>query len=157
MSVFSSLTNRIFIASALLVVASIAVPVYFVIGAMTEQAEAQLRGSLDEAASLVDEYGRAKFEDFVRLARLVADLPRLKAAVAEDDPPTVWELGHASATDVDHGIEVRAPRSLPLVVAHIGQGRIVGGPDAVIDDEDVQPAEGLHGVVDRSLRRTGVT
>jgi len=88
MSVFSSLTNRIFLASTMLVLVSIAVPVYFVTQAVTANAEAQLRNGLDEATSLVDEYGRAKFEDFVRVARLVADLPRLKAAIADDDLPT---------------------------------------------------------------------
>jgi signal transduction histidine kinase len=92
MSLFSSLTNRIFLASTLLVLVSIAVPVYFVTQAVTTQAETQLRTGLDEATSLVDEYGRAKFEDFVRVARLVADLPRLKAAVAEDHPPTALPI-----------------------------------------------------------------
>ena len=89
MNLLSSLTNRIFLTSLALVIVSIAAPMYFVVGAVTEQAETQLRTSLNEAASLVDEYGRAKFEDFVRFARLVADLPKLKAAVATDDPPTV--------------------------------------------------------------------
>ena len=89
MSVFSSLTNRIFIASVLLVIASIAVPVYFVNAAVNAHVEAELRRGLDEAASLVDEYGRTQFETFVGLARAVADLPKLRAAVAEDHPPTV--------------------------------------------------------------------
>src|SRR6185369_7389375 len=90
--VLSSLTNRIFLASMLLVLVSIAIPAYFVLNAVTDQAETQLRNGLDEAALLVDEYGSAKFEDFVRLARLVADLPKLRAAVAENDPPTVDPL-----------------------------------------------------------------
>jgi signal transduction histidine kinase len=89
MSVFSSLTNRIFIASALLVIASIAVPMYFVNAAVNTRVEAELRRGMDEAALLVDEYGRTQFDTNLGLARAVADLPRLKAAVAEDDPPTV--------------------------------------------------------------------
>jgi len=89
MSVLSSLTNRIFIASAVLVVASIAVPVYFLNAALNAKEEAELRRGLDQAASLVDEYGRAQFDNFVRLARAVADLPKLKAAVTSDDPLTV--------------------------------------------------------------------
>src|SRR5262245_35821622 len=89
MSVLSSLTNRIFIASALLVIASIAVPMYFVNAAVNSRVEAELRRGLDEAVLLVDEYGRTQFETNLGLARAVADLPRLKAAVAEDDPPTV--------------------------------------------------------------------
>jgi signal transduction histidine kinase len=89
MSVFSSLTNRIFIASAVLVLGSIVVPVYLVNVAVTEQANAELERGLDEAAQLVNEYVSQRFENFVQIARTVADLPRLKAAVAEDHPPTV--------------------------------------------------------------------
>src|SRR5436190_16026467 len=89
MRVLASLTNRIFFASVVLVIASIAVPVYFVNAAVSAQAEGELRRRLDEAAFLVDEYGRTQFDNFVRLARAVADLPKLKAAVAEDHPPTV--------------------------------------------------------------------
>ena len=89
MSVFSSLTNRIFIASAILVLGSIVVPVYLVNVAVTEQANAELERGLDEAALLVNEYVSQRFENFVQVARAVADLPRLKAAVAEDHPPTV--------------------------------------------------------------------
>jgi len=92
--VLASLTNRFFFTSAALVLAAIAVTMSFVVGAVTEQAETQLRTSLAEAASLVDEYGRAKFEDFLRVARIVADLPKLKAAVAEDDPPTVLPIAN---------------------------------------------------------------
>jgi signal transduction histidine kinase len=74
------------------VLVSIAVAVYFVTVAVTSQAELELRSGLDQAASLVDDYGRAQFDNFVRLARLVADLPKLKAAVSEDDPPTVTPI-----------------------------------------------------------------
>jgi signal transduction histidine kinase len=89
MSVFSSLTNRIFIASAILVLGSIVVPVYLVNVAVTKQANAELERGLDEAAVLVNEYVSQRFENFVQVARAVADLPKLKAAVAEDHPPTV--------------------------------------------------------------------
>ena len=93
MSVFSSLTNRIFIASAMLVLVSITVPVYFVIGVVTGQAEAQLRSSLDEAASLVDEYGRVGGRDdvFAARAEAMADLIGPNASVA-----LVPGAGHAA-------------------------------------------------------------
>jgi signal transduction histidine kinase len=92
MSLLSSLTNRIFFASAMLVLASISVIVYRVNVSITSQAQAELVNGLNEAASLVDEYKRAQFDHFVGLGRLVADLPRLKAAVAEDHPPTVQPI-----------------------------------------------------------------
>ncbi len=69
MSVFSSLTNRIFIASAVLVLGSIVVPVYFVNVAVTAQANAELRRGLDEAALLVNDYVTQRFENFVQVGR----------------------------------------------------------------------------------------
>lgn len=89
MTPFSSLTNRIFIASGALAVLSIAVAIYNVNVAVTAQAEQELTRGLDEAGTLVEEYRRLLFDHFSREARLVADLSKLKAAVELDHPPTV--------------------------------------------------------------------
>ena len=51
MSLFSSLTNRIFFGSALLAVGSIAIAIYNVNVAVTRQAEQELRRGLDEAGT----------------------------------------------------------------------------------------------------------
>ncbi len=126
MSLLSSLTNRIFLASTLLVLVSITAPVYFVTQAVTAQAEAQLRNGLDEATSLVDEYGRAKFEDFVRVARLVADLPRLKASVADDDPPTALPVAK------DYQQQVQAD----LFIVTGRTGRILAQLGTVVPDAE---------------------
>jgi signal transduction histidine kinase len=88
-SLFSSLTNRIFVASALLAVVSIAVGIYNVNKAVTTQAERDLLRGLDESRTLIEENRRILVEHFTREARLIADLPRLKAAVELNDPPTV--------------------------------------------------------------------
>ena len=50
MTVLSSLTNRIFIAGALLVVLSIGVAIYRVNSSVARQAEADLRAGLAEAS-----------------------------------------------------------------------------------------------------------
>ena len=50
---------------------------------------AELQRGIDEAATLVDEYRKFSFETFGRDARLIADLPVLKAAVDTHDPATV--------------------------------------------------------------------
>jgi signal transduction histidine kinase/uncharacterized membrane-anchored protein YhcB (DUF1043 family) len=92
MSIFSSLTNRIFFASALLAVASIAIAIYNVNAAVTDQAEKELRRGLDEAGTLIEEYRRVLVEHFTREARLIADLARLKATVDTDDPTTVQPI-----------------------------------------------------------------
>jgi signal transduction histidine kinase len=89
MNLFSSLTNRIFVATALLAVLSIGVAVGIVNRAVTRQAERELQRGLDEAATLVEQYRQFSFETFGREARLIADLPVLKAALDTGDPATL--------------------------------------------------------------------
>jgi signal transduction histidine kinase len=89
MTLFSSLTNRIFFASALLTVFAIAVAVYRVNVAVTAQAENELQRGLQEAGTLLEEYHTRLFGDFSRETRLIADLPKLKAALDTEDPATV--------------------------------------------------------------------
>ena len=92
MTIFSSLTNRIFLGSALLTVVTIAVAVYRVNVAVTTQAENELHRGLDEAGTLLEEYRTTLFEHYTREARLVADLSNLKAALDSQDPLTVQPI-----------------------------------------------------------------
>ena len=92
MTIFSSLTNRIFVASAVLTVLAIAVAVYRVNVAVTAQAENELHRGLDEAGTLLENYRTTLFEHYAREARLVADLSDLKAALDTKDPPTVQPI-----------------------------------------------------------------
>jgi signal transduction histidine kinase len=89
MTLFSSLTNRLFFAMALLAVMSIGAATYYATAAVTAQAEGELRRGVDEAGTLVEEYRTLLLEHFNREARLVADLPRFKATVELNDPPTL--------------------------------------------------------------------
>jgi signal transduction histidine kinase len=86
---FRSLTNRIFFGSALLAVASIAIAIYNVNVAVSSRAEQELRRGLDEADKIIEEYRRVLVDHFTREARLIADLPVLKAAVDTNHPTTV--------------------------------------------------------------------
>jgi signal transduction histidine kinase len=88
----SSLTNRIFLASTLLATLSLGVVFYFVNAGVSAQAEAELRRDLDDAATLVEQHRGTLTHTFSRMARLVADLPKLKAAVVTLDPPTVQPI-----------------------------------------------------------------
>src|SRR4029453_2665912 len=88
LKLFSSLTNRIFVASALLAVVSIALGIYNVNVAVTKQAEDELLRGLSEARTLIKENRREQVEHFTREARLIADLPKLKAAIGEADSAT---------------------------------------------------------------------
>ena len=89
MRVFSSITNRIFLASALLAMLSIGAAVYFVSARLTTQTELELQRDLTEAATLVDDQRRNQFENFSRIATLIADLPKFKAVVEIGDRPTL--------------------------------------------------------------------
>jgi signal transduction histidine kinase len=126
MSILSSLTNRIFLASAVLVIGSIAVPVYFVNVAVTKQANAELQRGLNEAALLTNDYVTQRFDNFVQVARSVADLPKLKAAVDADDPPTVTPI----ARDYERQIQA------DLFVVTGKSGRVLAsvGPASPGDD-----------------------
>jgi signal transduction histidine kinase len=90
--ILSSLTNRIFLASATLAVVSIGAAVYFVSLTTTRQAEVELQRGLIEAGTLVDQQCEALVQSLTVMARLVADLPKLKAAVDSRDPPTVQPI-----------------------------------------------------------------
>jgi signal transduction histidine kinase len=89
MNAFSSLTNRIFFAMALLAVLLISAAVYIVNRAVTGQAERDLDRGLEQAARQVEDYRNVLFDGFKRDARFIADLPRLKAALDSQDARTV--------------------------------------------------------------------
>ena len=92
MRVLGSITNRIFLASALLAMLSIAAAVYFVSSRMTVETEAELQADLKEAATLVDEQRVTQFDNVARTAALIADLPKFKAALDIGDRPTMMPI-----------------------------------------------------------------
>lgn len=92
MSVTSSLTNRVFLGSALLAVVSMGAATYRMSVAVSAQAEADLRARLDESATLVSEFARAQFADFVVKGSLIADLPVLRNAASTAHAPTVQPI-----------------------------------------------------------------
>ena len=81
MRITSSLTNRIFLAWTLVAALSLGFALYVVNARATQEAEADLVRGLDEAGALVEENREELTNTVTRLARLVADLPKLKAAV----------------------------------------------------------------------------
>ena len=89
MRVASSLTNRMFLASTLLAVLALGSAFYFVNARVSEEAEADLRRSTTKAATLADRRQQDLTESFTAVARIVAEVPQLKAAVDTGDPLTV--------------------------------------------------------------------
>ncbi len=84
-----SLSNRIFLASALLAALSIGAALFFVRARLTTEAQQALDRDVLTAATIVDRQQAALFETFTRTATLLADQPRFKAALDTNDAPTV--------------------------------------------------------------------
>lgn len=92
MPFLTSLSNRIFFASALLAVLSLGVAFSMTNFIVTRQAEADLGRDLDDAAGLVEQYRATVVQQVAQQARLIADLPKFKAAVELDHIPTLEPL-----------------------------------------------------------------
>ena len=114
-----SLRSRVFAATALVAVLPTVLALGLATRRVTQEAEAELARSLAEAARLVEQYHGARLETARERASLVADLPKLKAAVAEGDPRTAepdrpglsrpGALGRAGA-DGPRGADARLAR-----------------------------------------------
>jgi signal transduction histidine kinase len=89
---FSSLTNRIFFASAALAILCISTAIYVVNVSVTRSAEAELERALRQTGAVVDQQRATVSDLFAVLARFVDQHSNLKAAVATDDPPTVQPI-----------------------------------------------------------------
>ncbi len=122
MRVLGSITNRIFLASALLAMLSIGAAVYLISARMTSETEAELRRDLTEAATLVDEQRRTQFDNVARTARLIADLPKFKAVVEIADRPTLQPI----AADY----QVQAGADLLMVTGTDGELLAIAGESA---------------------------
>ena len=116
----SSLSNRIFLACTLLATLSLGFAFWVVNATATKEAEADLQRGLVDAAELVDEHRISELTYTFRLARLVADLPKLKAGVVTGDLPTVQPL-------VD---DYRTQMNVDLLVVSDRQGQVLGSAGA---------------------------
>jgi signal transduction histidine kinase len=134
MRLLSSLQNRIFLASATVAVLSIAFSMQFVTSRLEREVEAELERGLGESASLVEQQHAARLQTRVLMARLIADLPKLKAAVDTNEPTTVQPLAADYRELVGSNLFAVANRSGEVLVA-------LGGPaGAIADRSAVQTA-----------------
>src|SRR4030095_15384013 len=124
----SSLTNRIFIASTLLAIVSLGLAFYFINARVSSEAEADLRRSLTEAATLVDLRRENLTDTFRTMARLFADIPKLKAAMADADAATAQPVAD----------EYRKLISADLLVLTDPRGAVLG-----VSGSDAEPVRGL--------------
>ncbi len=89
MRTLGSLSNRLFLVCVVLSIASIGGAMLFVSVRLTREHEHAMAQRLDETITLVERQRRLLLETSTRLARLVADLPKLKAALSTGDAPTI--------------------------------------------------------------------
>src|SRR5262249_28091139 len=89
MKALSSLRSRIFLASALLVVLSIGTATYVVGARVGRELEGSLQRDIASTGRLVEQLRTTRGQTFTMMAQLIADAPKLKAAVDTNDPPTV--------------------------------------------------------------------
>ena len=114
-SVASSLTNRVFLACTLLAMLSLGFAFYFVNERASTAAETELRRGLEEAGTLVDQHAATRTDHYTRLTRVVADLPKLKAAVETGDAPTVQPLADEYREEVGADLLILTGRSGALL------------------------------------------
>jgi signal transduction histidine kinase len=135
MSVVSSLTNRIFLACTVVAALSLGFAFWYVNNRASREAEEELRRGLSEAGQLVDEHRDTLSDTFTRLARLIGDLPKLKAAVETGDPPTVQPLADEYARDMRADVLVLTS-PLGAVLGRVGETvtdlpRVIAGAGAL--------------------------
>jgi signal transduction histidine kinase len=152
MSVVSSLTNRIFLACTVVAALSLAFAFWYVNNRASREAEEELRRGLAEAGQLVDEHRATLTDTFTRLARLIGDLPKLKAAVETGDPPTVQPLADEYARDMRADVLVlTSPQG--TVLGRVGEivpelPRVISSADALDELSTFVPhGRGLLNVV----------
>ena len=91
MTLLSSLRGRIFVASALLAVFAIAAAIFVVNQRVTREAESALQREIRATGALVDQLRKTRIDTYTAMTRLIADLPKLKAAVVTNDALTVQD------------------------------------------------------------------
>jgi signal transduction histidine kinase len=119
MRALSSLRSRIFLASALLAVLCIAVAISLVNYTVTKEAERTLEREIIATGAQVDQLRAERTQTFTLMARLIADLPKLKAAMDTNDPPTVQ--------DIARGYQSQLNASLLMITNKAGQVLFAAG------------------------------
>jgi two-component system, NtrC family, sensor histidine kinase HydH len=135
MKFLASLTNRIFLASSLLAVISIAAAILVVNARVTRDAEAGLQRQLRDAATLVAEWRTTLSGNFLLAARLIADTPKLKAAVDTGDAMTVQPLAEEYRRQVSSDVFIVCDRL----------GRPLASSPGAIEPPSASVAEALLG------------
>ncbi len=123
MKMLSSLRSRIFLASALLAVLSIGVAIYLVNRTVTGEAERTLEREIVATGAQIDQLRAERTQTFTLMARLIADLPKLKAAVETNDPPTVQDIAGGYRSQLNASLVLVTNRAGDLLYSAGGSPR----------------------------------
>jgi len=143
----ASLRSRVFVGSVALAVLPILGALHVVSRRAAGRAEEELSRGLSEAVALAHRHHQTRLETLRERARLVADLPKLKAAVAPADPPTVEPLARDYRERIKADLFVVTDRTGRVLVALGAKGSGLVGSGAV--------ASALAGREEQSLYREG--
>ena len=124
MRVLSSLRSRIFLASALLAVLCIGVAISLVNVTVTKEAERTLEREIIATGAQVDQLRAERTQTFTLMARLIADLPKLIAAVETDDPPTVQDIASGYQRQLNASMVLLTNRTGGLLYTAGGSPRV---------------------------------
>jgi signal transduction histidine kinase len=136
MKVLSSLRSRIFLASSVLAMLCIAVAISLVNARVTGEAERTLVRELVTTGAQVDQLRADRTQTFTLTARLIADLPKLKAAIYTNDPPTLEEVARDYQTQMNASLVLVTNRAGGVLYAAGGSPRaaaIVANQPAIRD------------------------
>ena len=92
MKLFSTLRSRMFLASSALAILCIATAILIVNAQVTREAERTLEREIVTTSAQVDQLRSERARTYTQMASLIADQPKLKAAMATDDPATVQDI-----------------------------------------------------------------
>jgi sensor histidine kinase regulating citrate/malate metabolism len=123
MKMLSSLRSRIFLASALLAVLCIGVAIYLVNETVTAEAERTLERGIVATGAQIDQLRTERTQTFTLMARLIADLPKLKAAVETNDPPTVQDIAGGYRSQLNASLVLVTNRAGDLLYSAGGSPR----------------------------------
>lgn len=146
MRMLGSLQNRIFLASALVAALSIGGSVYFVSARITDAIEAELERDLGEAVNLVDQQRDSLFDTFALMARLVADLPKFKAAVGTRDAPTVQPIALEYQQQIGSDLFIVTDRDGHVLAEIGGPAHLAPGHDGTVPAAEPPPGALLTAV-----------
>lgn len=154
MTLLSSLSNRIFLASAALTIVCMGIAAYLVNAKVTQAADLEAQRELVQTGTLVDQQRATLSVLFAEIARVVADLPKLQAAVSTDDPPTVQPLAEDYQNQIHSDLFLVTNRSGRVLASIESQGgteadamSLTSVRDALAGHESAMFRPHPHGIV----------